>query len=407
MNKGKYVFSQLLDFLDKDVFLRISNKYNGNRYVKSFTCWNQLAVMMFGQLSNRESLRDLVLATQAHANKAFHLGFGKYASKSTLADANTKRDYRIFEEFAYRVMAEAQKCRAVEIFKLGGKVYAFDSTTIDLCLSVFEWALFRKKKGGVKIHTLYDIETQIPTFFHITPARLHDTKAMDAIPYEENSFYIFDRAYNDFGRLFTINSVGAYFVVRGKKNYDFRPMRWKRRLPSGVLSDAIGYMDGQLTMSKYPEKIRRIIYLDSESDRKFIFFTNALDINSLKVAELYHNRWQIELFFKWLKQHLKIKKFWGETENAVRIQIYTAITTYCMIAIVQKKMSIERSIYEMLQLVSISLTETICLKDLFAKPNCNIVNELDGSTDYITLNVPPGAFSNVPLQTWSLSVRQS
>ena len=381
MNKGKYVFSQLLDFLDKDVFLRISNKYNGNRYVKSFTCWNQLAVMMFGQLSNRESLRDLVLATQAHANKAFHLGFGKYASKSTLADANTKRDYRIFEEFAYRVMAEAQKCRAVEIFKLGGKVYAFDSTTIDLCLSVFEWALFRKKKGGVKIHTLYDIETQIPTFFHITPARLHDTKAMDAIPYEENSFYIFDRAYNDFGRLFTINSVGAYFVVRGKKNNDFRPMRWKRRLPSGVLSDAIGYMDGQLTMSKYPEKIRRIIYLDSESDRKFIFFTNALDINSLKEAELYHNRWQIELFFKWLKQHLKIKKFWGETENAVRIQIYTAITTYCMIAIVQKKMSIERSIYEMLQLVSISLTETICLKDLFAKPNCNIVNELDGSTE--------------------------
>ena len=381
MNKGKYVFSQLLDFLDKDVFLRISNKYNGNRYVKSFTCWNQLAVMMFGRRSTRESLRDLVLATQAHANKAFHLGFGKYASKSTLADANTKRDYRIFEEFAYRVMAEAQKCRAVEIFKLGGKVYAFDSTTIDLCLSVFEWALFRKKKGGVKIHTLYDIETQIPTFFHITPARLHDTKAMDAIPYEENSFYIFDRAYNDFGRLFTINSVGAYFVVRGKKNNDFRPMRWKRRLPSGVLSDAIGYMDGQLTMSKYPEKIRRIIYLDSESDRKFIFFTNALDINSLKVAELYHNRWQIELFFKWLKQHLKIKKFWGETENAVRIQIYTAITTYCMIAIVQKKMSIERSIYEMLQLVSISLTETICLKDLFAKPNCNIVNELDGSTE--------------------------
>lgn len=381
MNKGKYVFSQLLDFLDKDVFLRISNKYNGNRYVKSFTCWNKLAVMMFGQMSNRESLRDLVLATQAHANKAFHLGFGKYASKSTLADANTKRDYRIFEEFAYRVMAEAQKCRAVEIFKLGGKVYAFDSTTIDLCLSVFEWALFRKKKGGVKIHTLYDIETQIPTFFHITPARLHDTKAMDAIPYEENSFYIFDRAYNDFGRLFTINSVGAYFVVRGKKNNDFRSMRWKRRLPSGVLSDAIGYMDGQLTMSKYPEKIRRIIYLDSESDRKFIFFTNALDINSLKVAELYHNRWKIELFFKWLKQHLKIKKFWGETENAVRIQIYTAITTYCMIAIVQKKMSIERSIYEMLQLVSISLTETICLKDLFAKPNCNIVNELDGSTE--------------------------
>ena len=381
MNKGKYVFSQLLDFLDKDVFLRISNKYNGNRYVKSFTCWNQLAVMMFGQLSNRESLRDLVLATQAHASKAFHLGFGKHVSKSTLADANGNRDYHIFEEFAYRVMSDAQKCRAVEIFKLGGKVYAFDSTTIDLCLSVFEWALFRKKKGGVKIHTLYDIETQIPTFFHITPARQHDTKAMDAIPYEESSFYIFDRAYNDFARLFTINGVGAYFVVRGRKNNDFKPMRWKRRLPSGVLSDATGYMDGQLTMSKYPEKIRRIVYLDSESGKKFIFFTNALDISSLKVAELYHNRWQIELFFKWLKQHLKIKKFWGETENAVRIQIYTAITAYCMMAIVQKKMEVERSIYEMLQLVSVSLTDTVELKTLFSKPNCNIVNELDDSTE--------------------------
>lgn len=381
MNKGKYVFSQLLSFLDPFVFLRISKKYGGDKYVKTFSCWNQLAVMMFGQLSNRESLRDLVLATHAHANKAFHLGFGKHASKSTLADANANRDYRIFEEFAYRVMAEARQCRATEIFKLGGKVYAFDSSTIDLCLSVFSWALFRKKKGGIKLHTLYDIETQIPTFFHITPARNHDTRAMDAIPYEENSFYIFDRAYNDFGRLFTIDGVGAYFVVRGKKNNDFRPMRWKRRLPAGVMSDAVGYMDGQLTMSKYPEKIRRILYLDPESGRTFIFFTNALNINPLKVAELYHNRWQIELFFKWLKQHLKVKKFWGQTENAVRIQIYTAVTAYCMMAIVQKKMDVQRSIYEMLQLVSVSLTDTVELKTLFCKPNCNIVNEPDGSTE--------------------------
>lgn len=381
MNKGKYVFSQLLSFLDPFVFLRISKKYGGDKYVKTFSCWNQLAVMMFGQLSNRESLRDLVLATHAHANKAFHLGFGKHASKSTLADANANRDYRIFEEFAYRVMAEARQCRATEIFKLGGKVYAFDSSTIDLGLSVFSWALFRKKKGGIKLHTLYDIETQIPTFFHITPARNHDTRAMDAIPYEENSFYIFDRAYNDFGRLFTIDGVGAYFVVRGKKNNDFKPMRWKRRLPAGVMSDAVGYMDGQLTMSKYPEKIRRILYLDPESGRTFIFFTNALNINPLKVAELYHNRWQIELFFKWLKQHLKVKKFWGQTENAVRIQIYTAVTAYCMMAIVQKKMDVQRSIYEMLQLVSVSLTDTVELNTLFCKPNCNIVNEPDGSTE--------------------------
>lgn len=381
MNKGKYVFSQLLSFLDPFVFLRISKKYCGDKYVKTFSCWNQLAVMMFGQLSNRESLRDLVLATQAHANKAFRLGFGKAVTKSNLSKANNNRDYRIFAEFAYRVMSEARQCRATEIFKLGGKVYAFDSSTIDLCLSVFGWALFRKRKGGIKLHTLYDIETQIPTFFHITPARIHDTRAMDAIPYEENSFYIFDRAYNDFGRLFTINGVGAYFVVRGKKNNDFKPMRWKRRLPACVLSDAIGYMAGQLTMSKYPEKIRRILYLDPESGRTFIFFTNALDISPLKVAELYHNRWQIELFFKWLKQHLKVKKFWGVSENAVRIQIYTAVTAYCMMAIVQKKMDVQRSIYEMLQLVSVSLTDTVELKALFCKPNCNIVNELNDSSE--------------------------
>lgn len=381
MNKGKYVFSQLLSFLDPFVFLRISKKYCGDKYVKTFSCWNQLAVMMFGQLSNRESLRDLVLATQAHANKAFRLGFGKAVTKSNLSKANNNRDYRIFAEFAYRVMSEARQCRATEIFKLSGKVYAFDSSTIDLCLSVFGWALFRKRKGGIKLHTLYDIETQIPTFFHITPARIHDTRAMDAIPYEENSFYIFDRAYNDFGRLFTINGVGAYFVVRGKKNNDFKPMRWKRRLLAGVLSDAIGYMAGQLTMSKYPEKIRRILYLDPESDRTFIFFTNALDISPLKIAELYHNRWQIELFFKWLKQHLKVKKFWGVSENAVRIQIYTAVTAYCMMAIVQKKMDVQRSIYEMLQLVSVSLTDTVELKALFCKPNCNIVNELNDSSE--------------------------
>ncbi len=391
MHNGKFVFSQLLDFLDKDVFLRISNKYDGNRYVKFFTCWNQLAVLMFGQLSNRESLRDVALATQALSQKAFHLGFGKYATKSNLSKANNNRDYRIFEEFAYRVIAEARECRATDIFKLNGHVYAFDSTTIELCLNAFKWAIYRKNqgKGGIKIHTLYDIETSIPTFFHITEARVNDMNAMDAIPYEENSFYIFDRGYNDFKRLYAIETIGAYFIVRGKKNNDFKPMQWKRRFPpgSGILSDAIGYMDGQLTMGKYPDKIRRVIYWDEVNKRKFIFFTNAfadderLDISPMMVAELYHNRWQIELFFKWLKQHLKIKKFWGNTENAVRIQIYSAITAYCMMAIVQKKLGIERSIYEMLQLASVSLTETLPLDKLFGKPNNNIVNELDESSE--------------------------
>lgn len=285
--------------------------------------------------------------------------------------------------FSRSLPTKSSRCRIVDIFKLNGNVYAFDSTTVDLCLSTFEWALFRKRKGGIKIYTLCDLETQIPTFFHITPAKVYDTKAMDVIPYEENSFYIYDRGYNDFKRLHNIESIGAYFVIRGKTNNDFRPMKWKRRFPpeSGIQSDAIGYMDGQLTMEKYPDKIRRVIYLDKESKKKFIFFTNALTISPVMVDELYHNRWQIELIFKWIKQHLKIKKFWGTSENAVRIQICSAIIAYCMMAIVQKKRNVERSIYEMLQIVSISLPDTINLRDLFARLNCNIVNELDDSTE--------------------------
>jgi hypothetical protein len=385
MSNGKLVYSQLLDFLGRNHFNYLVRKYEGDRYVKNFTCYNQLAVLMYGQLSNRESLRDVVFAAQALEDKAYRPGFGKNVSKSTLADANNKRDYHIFEQFAYHTVAEARECRTNDIFKLGGNVYAFDSTTIELYLETFKWAIFRKnqRKGGIKVHTLYDLETSIPTFFHITEARVNDMNAMDVIPYEEDSFYIFDRGYNDFERLFRINAIGAYFIVRGKKNNDFKPMKWTRRFPpgSGILSDAIVYMNGELTRVKYPEKIRRIVYWNDEQKRKFIFFTNALDISPMMVAELYHNRRQIELFFKWLKQHLKIKKFWGESENAVRIQIYTAITAYCMMAIVQKKMGIDRPTYEMLQLVSVSLTEKIPLCQLFGKPNCNIVNELDGSSE--------------------------
>lgn len=237
MGDGKLVFPQLLDFLDRNRFNYIVRKYGGDKYVKNFTCYNQLAVLMYGQLSNRESLRDVVLATQAFAGKAYHLGFGKHVSKSTLSDANKKRDYRIFEDFAYEVIAEA---------------------------------------------------------------RVNDLNAMDVIPYEENSFYIFDRAYNDFERLFQIYAIGAYFIVRGKKNNDFKPVKWTRRFPpsSGILSDAIGYMNGVLTNGKYPQMIRRIVYWDEEQKRKFIFFTNALDISPMLITELYRNQWQIELFFK-------------------------------------------------------------------------------------------------------------
>ena len=367
MNKEKYVFAQLISFLNEDKFRRIVKKYQGNKYVKHFTCWNQLLALMFGQLSNRESLRDLIVALDAHHSKCYHLGMGKNVSKSSLSRANQDRDYRIFEEFAYFLVSEARKKRANNIFKLGGNVYAFDSTTIDLCLAVFWWAKFRKKKGGIKIHTLFDVETQIPTFFHITEAAVHDSKAMKEIPYETGSYYIFDRAYNNFKMLYRIHQIEAYFVVRTKKNLQYKPVKWKRRLPKNVLSDMTIELTGFYPKQYYPEPIRLVRYWDEEQKREFAFLTNAIHIAALQVADLYKNRWQVELFFKWLKQHLKIKKFWGTTENAVRIQIYAAICTYCLVAIIQKNMQLDRNTYEVLQILSISLTDKTHLRELFDK----------------------------------------
>lgn len=325
MHKDKYVFAQLTAFLDRNKFNYIVRKYKGDKYVKHFTCWNQLLCLMFGQLSNRVSLRDLIVALEAHKGKLYHLGLGKNVSKTTLAKSNQERDYHIFEEYAYFLVDEAQRKRATDIFKLGGNVYAFDSTTIDLCLNVFWWAKFRKKKGGIKVHTLYDVETQIPKSFHITEAKVHDSKAMKEIPYEPNAYYIFDRGYNDFKSLYHINLVEAKFVVRAKKNLKYKAVKWKRRLPKNVLSDSIIELTGYYPHRNYPEQFRLVRYWDEEQEREFMFITNAMDISALQVAKLYRNRWKVELFFKWLKQHLKIKKFWGITENAVRIQIYSAI----------------------------------------------------------------------------------
>ena len=367
MNKEKYVFAQLISFLNEDKFRRIVNKYQGNRYIKHFTCWNQLLSLMFGQLSNRESLRDLIVALDAHHSKCYHLGMGRNVSRSSLARTNQNRDYHIFEEYAYYLVNEARKKRVTDIFKLGGNVYAFDSTTIDLCLSVFWWAKFRKKKGGIKVHTLYDVETQISAFFHITEASVHDSKAMNEIPYESGSYYIFDRAYNNFKMLYRIHQIGACFVVRAKKNLQYKPVKWKRRLPKNVLSDMSIQLTGFYPKQYYPEPLRLVRYWDEEQKREFVFLTNATHISALQVADLYKNRWQVELFFKWLKQHLKIKKFWGITENAVRIQIYAAICTYCLVAIIQHDMQLDRSTYEVLQILSISLTDKTPLRDLFDK----------------------------------------
>lgn len=386
MYQDQYVFSQLVTFIDRSKFNRIVAKYGGDRYVKHFTCWNQLLVMMFGQLTNRESLRDLIVIIEAHRNKCYHLGFGKHVTKSNLAKANQNRDYRIFEEFAYYLVGEARKRRITDIFKLGGNVYAFDSTTVDLCLSVFWWARFRKNKGGIKIHTLYDIETQVPAFFHITEAAVNDVRAMDEIPYEPDSYYIFDRAYNDFARLYRIHTSRSYFVVRAKKNLQYRAIKWRRRLPKGVLSDTTIELTGYYPSRRYPEPLRLVRYWDTEQDREFVFLTNAFHISSLQVAELYKNRWQVELFFKWLKQHLKIKKFWGTTENAVRIQIYSAICAYCLVAIVQHDMQLNRSTYEVLQILGVSLTDKTPLCDLFSNNQLNDFKELNDSSGQLSLN---------------------
>lgn len=367
MFQDKYVFAQLVSFLNRSKFNRIVTKYEGDKYVKHFTCWNQLLALMFGQLSNRESLRSLIVALDAHHSKCYHLGMGKNVSKSSLARANQDRDYHIFEEYAYYLVSQAREKRTINIFNLGGNVYAFDSTTIDLCLSVFWWTKFRKKKGGIKVHTLYDVETQIPTFFHITDASIHDSKAMKGIPYEPDSYYIFDRAYNSFKMLYKIHQIGAYFVVRAKKNLQYKSIKWKRRLPRNVLSDVTIELNGFYPKKYYPGPLRLVKYWDEEQKREFVFLTNATNISALQVAELYKNRWQVELFFKWLKQHLKIKKFWGTTENAVRIQIYAAICTYCLVAIVQHDMKLDKSTYEVLQILGISLTDKTNLRDLFSK----------------------------------------
>lgn len=367
--------------MDRNHFNYLARKYDGDKYIKSYTCWNQLLTMMFGQLSNRESLRDLIVAMEAHAGKLYHLGIGKSVTRSNLSKANEQRNYQIFEDFATYMIAEARKRRINKIFELKGHVYAFDSTTIDLCLSMFEWAKFRRHKGGIKMHTLYDVEAEVPAFVHITSANVHDSKAMSEIPYEPSAHYIFDRGYNDFSNLYTIHRIKAFFVVRAKNNVRIKSRTWKRRLPKGVISDVVGTFSGHKSSKNYPEELRKVIVVDPEDDTRYIFLTNNLEASAELISLLYRNRWSVELFFKWIKQHLRIKKFWGTSENAVRIQIYCAIITYCLVAIVQHDMRLERSIYEVLQILGISLTDKTPLRDLFDKSNFKIVNELDGSSE--------------------------
>ncbi|MFV0377652.1 MAG: IS4 family transposase [Mangrovibacterium sp.] len=378
MNKGKYVFAQLVEFLPRRVFDGIVGKYDGNKYVRHFTCWNQLLCMVFGQLTNRESLRDLILIIDAHSQKSYHLGLGKSVTRSNLAKANERRNCKIFEEFAYYLIDIARKKRANDDFVIKGKIYAFDSSTIDLCLSVFWWAKFRTTKAGIKLHTLYDVTTQIPAFVHITAATVNDINAMDFIPYEAGAYYIFDRGYVDYARLYTITQIKAYFVIRAKSNLKFRRMYSnKADKTTGVLCDQTGKLTGFYVSKDYPEKLRRIKFYDEENQRTFVFLTNNVELTANEIALLYKNRWKVELFFKWIKQHLKIKSFWGTSENAVKIQVYAAIISYCLVSIVGHDLKIDRSTYEILQVLGISLLDKTPVKELFANIDYNNVKELN------------------------------
>lgn len=378
MNQGKYIFTQLTDFLPRRVFHRLVEKYNGNKYVKSFTCWNQMLCMVFGQLTSRDSMQDLMMSLEAHKPKYYHLGFGSSISKRNLGIANERRNCKIFEEFAYVLIDEARKScykRDFEI-EVEGEVYALDSTTIDLCLSVFWWAEFRKHKGGIKLHTLFDVKTSIPSFFYISNAKVHDVNILDLIAYESGSFYVVDKAYIDFKRLHKIHLNGSYFVTRAKNN-----MRFKRMYSNpvnkntGVQCDQIGKLETHYPKKDYPDKIRRIKYFDKDHNRVFVFITNNFDLEPLEIAALYKKRWEVELFFKWLKQHLKIKSFWGVTLNAVKTQMYCAIIAYCLVAIVGNKLKVNRTIYEILQILSISLLDKSSIREVLTKSDYNNVKE--------------------------------
>jgi hypothetical protein len=387
MNQGKYVFAQLTDFLPQRVFDRYVEYYNGNARVRHFSCWNQMMCMMFGQLSGRDSLSDLVSGLNAHRRKSYHLGLGISVTKANLAKANKNRDWRIFAAFAYYLIEEARKvCKPDQDFSVAfeGPVFAFDSTTIDLCLSVFWWAYFRKAKGGIKLHTLYDVKTSLPTMILITDALTHDVNALDCIEYEKGGFYIFDRGYVDFKRLHHIHHEKAFFIVRAKHNLKFKRMYSRQHKEgSNVCSDQIGILPNYYSSIDYPDKIRRVKFYDEENRQYIVVLTNNFDLTAEDIAHLYRYRWKVELFFRWIKQHLKIKSFWGTSMNAVKVQVYIAIITYTLVSIIKSKLKLEKSIYEILQILSFSLIDKTPINELLTNQDYQDVKE----QNYNQLNI--------------------
>lgn len=381
MNQGKYVFSQIISLISHKQFQTLVRRHKGEYKVKDFSCWKQFLCMAFGQLTHRESLSDTILCLKANADKMYHLGIGSVVAKSTLSVANENRSYLIYYDLAMLLIKQAKELYIgdsdLEV-ALENNVSAIDATTIDLCLSTFHWATFRTTKAGIKLHTQLDLKTSIPEFIHFSTASVHDVNALDFICFEANSFYVMDRGYVDYKRLYKVHQADAFYITRAKDNMNCRRVK---SMPSektnGVLCDQYVLLNNYYAAIDYPVKIRRIKFYDAESGKTLIFLTNNFYLKATDVAQLYKHRWKIELFFKWIKQHLKIKSFWGQSENAVKTQVWIAISVYVLVAIAKKKFMLKQSLYEILQVLSISIFEKMPVNQLFQQTQKQYFKELN------------------------------
>ena len=360
MNTGKTLFAQLMDYLPWSTFTRIVARYDGDHRIRTLSCAEQYRVMAFAQLTYRESLRDIEVCLSAQTAKLYHAGFREPVRRATLADANEARDWRIYAEFAHRLIAQARRLYASDSLglDLASTVYALDSTTIDLCLSVFPWAHFRSTKAAVKMHTLLDLRGNIPSFIHVSDGKLHDVHALDMLLPEPGAIYVMDRGYVDFARLHVLHQAGAFFVTRAKSNLDaHRVYSASTDRIGGVIADQTIALDGYYTSRDYPARLRRIRFKDPETGKMLVFLTNHVALPALTICALYKSRWQVELFFKWIKQHLRIKAFFGVSENAVKTQIWIAVSVYVLVAIVKRRLRLEASLYTLLQVLSVTIFE--------------------------------------------------
>jgi hypothetical protein len=372
MNSGKTIFSQLMDFLPAADFQQCVARYEGNYKLQSFSCWDQLLCMAFAQLTYRESLRDIEACLRSAGSKLYHMGIRGRVSRNTLANANAVRDWRIYADFAQTLIATARELYVGDslAIDLRQTVYALDATTIDLCLSLFPWAKFRKHKGAVKLHTVLDLRGNIPSVILITHGKIHDVHLLDQLQFEAGAFYVMDRGYLDFRRLHRIDTASAFFVTRAKSNFVFNRLHsMDVDKSTGVLGDQIVTLRGFYTRKNYPEKLRRIRFLDVERGKRLTFLTNNFALPAQTIAQLYRSRWQVELFFKWIKQHLRIKAFYGTTPNALKTQIWIAISVYLLVAIIKKRLNVKASLYQILQIASVSIFEKTPISQAFSDIN--------------------------------------